>query len=497
VSNLFQQILGNVTTRIMFLIYMSIIGITAFFIIFGYVNQLNLYEVKEYEKLQALTSSLAINVDGDIHSQLMNETKWQGDILKIDDNPNYLKIHSMLKEAHEENNLSSALYTIQYDEDEMLFHYGVRSDTFVDFRNQYEMFPEVLLEKMDVGGIIPRYKTENGEWLSAFFPIKNSTGETVALLEADVEFGHFRKMVFNQYKNQALISLVVILIMALILIPYARRILREEDKTTQSILEQNRVIALKNRDITDSINYARKIQESLLPHTEQIQDALPNSFVYYKPRDIVSGDFYWFKEIEGKLLLSAVDCTGHGVPGALMSMIGFSKLNEISHNKNADPGYILEKLDEGVREALSSKRYDNESKDGMDMALCSFDTKRKKVQYSGAFRPLIKINGESIEEIKGNRYPIGGGSSYVKNGFTTHEFDITEGDCFYMFSDGFPDQFGGPKDKKFMNKKFKQLLCEIQKLSPQEQMFRLETELNNWKGDTEQVDDVLVIGVCF
>ena len=476
---------------------MSIIGITTFFIIFGYINQLNLYEVKEYEKLQALASSLAINVDGDVHSNLMEAHPWKDDIVSIDENPQYLEIHSMLSKAHEKNNLNTALYTIVYNPDEEIFYYGVRSDTSVYFRHQYEMFPEVLLEKMDIGGTIPRYRTENGEWLSAFFPITNSNNETVALLEADVEFGHFRDMVFNQYKTQALISLGVILLMALLLIPYARRILKQEDKVTQSILEQNRVIALKNRDITDSINYARKIQESLLPHTEQIQEALPNSFVYYKPRDIVSGDFYWFKEIDGKLLLSAVDCTGHGVPGALMSMIGFSKLNEISHKQNANPGFILQKLDEGVREALSTKRYDHESKDGMDMALCTFDIQNKKVQFAGAFRPLVKINGDTIEEIKGNRYPIGGGSSYVKDGFTTHEFDINEGDCFYMFSDGFPDQFGGPKDKKFMNKKFKALLQEIQTLSPNEQLSRLDSALENWRGDTEQVDDVLVIGVCF
>jgi serine phosphatase RsbU (regulator of sigma subunit) len=476
---------------------MSIIGVTTFFIIFGYINQLNLYEVKEYEKLQALASSLAINIDGDQHSRLMEEAKWSKNINNVDDNKDYQQIHLMLNEAHRKNNLNDVLYTIVYNEDEMVFRYGVRSDSFIDYRNLYEMFPEILLEKMDEGGTIPRYKTENGEWLSAFFPIKDSNNKTVALLEADVEFGHFREKVFNQYKTQALISLGVILLMALILIPYARRILREEDKMTQSIVEQNRVIALKNRDITDSINYARKIQESLLPHTDQIQEALPNSFVYYKPRDIVSGDFYWFQEIDGKLLLAAVDCTGHGVPGALMSMIGFSKLNEISHKNNADPGYILEKLDEGVREALSTKRYNHESKDGMDMALCSFDLKNKKVQYSGAFRPLIKINGESIEVTKGDRYPIGGGSSYVKDGFTTHEFDIHKGDCFYMFSDGFPDQFGGPKDKKFMNKKFKALLQEIQSLSPKEQMFRLDTELQNWRGETEQVDDILVIGVCF
>lgn len=458
---------------------------------------MNLYEIKEYEKLQALASSLAINIDGDLHNKLMKDHPWKDGIKSINEDSRYFEIHSMLNEAYASNKLNDALYTIVYNEDEEIFYYGVRSDTNVYFRHQYEMFPEILLKKMDIGGTIPRYKTENGEWLSAFFPVKNSQNKTVALLEADIEFGHFRNMVFEQYKTQALISLVVILLMALMLIPYARRILRNEDKLTKSILEQNRVIALKNRDITDSINYARKIQESLLPHADQIKEALPNSFVYYKPRDIVSGDFYWFKEIEGKLLLAAVDCTGHGVPGALMSVIGFSKLNEISHHNNANPGYILNKLDQGVSEALSTKRHDHESKDGMDMALCSFDLKNKKIQYSGAFRPLIKINGENLEEIKGERYPIGGGNSYVKDGFTTNECDINKGDCFYMFSDGFPDQFGGPKDKKFMSKKFKALLQEIQHLTAKDQELRLDSELQKWRREAEQVDDILVIGVCF
>ena len=149
----------------MFLIYLSIIGITTFFIIFGYINQLNLYEEEEYEKLQALASSLAINIDGDLHNKLMKDHPWKDDITSIDENAQYFEIHSMLRKVHEQNKLNTPLYTLLYSDEEEIFYYGVRSDLSVYFRHEYEMFPEILLEKMNEGGTIPRYKTENGKIL--------------------------------------------------------------------------------------------------------------------------------------------------------------------------------------------------------------------------------------------------------------------------------------------------------------------------------------------
>lgn len=469
--------------------------ITVFFIVFGYYNQLNIYEEKEYERLEALASSVALGLNGDIHDTLMKEHPWRDDISTIDEDSNYYNIHKYLNEVATVNKVRDPLYTIIYDEDEDIFYYGVRSDKKVYFRHSHEIFPDTLVKLKDIGGTLPPYLDENGHWLSAVHPIKNSKGKVVGIVEADVNFRYFINMVREHYTKQALIALSVILILSLVLIPFARKILKEDEKMKKEILSQKQLIELKNRDLTDSINYARKIQEALLPHVEHVSELLPNSFIFYKPRDIVSGDFYWFRERDNILMIAAVDCTGHGIPGALMSMIGHSKLNSITDDPGiTDPGKILTELDRQVTTALTNRKYENESKDGMDVALCTIDVKSKKLYFAGAFRSLVIINGDEIKEVKGERFPIGGGHSYTKSTFNTHVLDIDINDNFFMYSDGFPDQFGGPKEKKFMNKRFKQLLKKIQYHKPDEQIKELNQELINWQGENEQVDDVLVIG---
>lgn len=479
----------------MFIIYLSIIVITVFFIVFGYYNQLSIYEAKEYERLQALASSVALGLDGDTHDTLMKEHPWRDDISKIDEDSNYYNIHKYLNEVATINQIRDPLYTIIYDNDEDIFYYGVRSDKKVYFRHSHEIFPDTLVKLKDIGGTLPPYLDENGRWLSAVHPIKNKSGQVVAIVEADVNFNYFINMVREHYTKQALIALGVILILSLVLIPFARKILKEDEKMKQEILSQKQLIEIKNRDLTDSINYARKIQESLLPNINSISQALPKSFIYYRPRDIVSGDFYWFEERENEILLAAADCTGHGIPGALMSMIGHSKLNSIAHHvQTSDPGEILNQLDKAVSKAFGIQPTDTQSKDGMDISFCNINIKKKELKFAGALRPLIQISDGKITEIKGDRFPIGGGQAYLKDTYTTHSIAIKEGDSFFMFSDGYPDQFGGPKEKKFMIKRFKELLISIVNLPVEEQIKELDKTFNNWKGASEQVDDVLVIG---
>lgn len=480
----------------MFIIYLSIIAITVFFIIFGYYNQLKVYEQKEYERLQALASSVALGLDGDLHEDLMQKHKWKDDITEVNQDSSYYEIHKYLNEVARVNNLNTPLYTLMYNNEEDIFYYCVRSDENVYFRHSYEIFPDSLIKLMETGGTLPPYMSENGTWLSAVHPIRNKDGNVVAIMEADVNFDYFIQMVRKQYLNQALIALVVILILALILIPFARKILRKDVEMKNEILIQKQTIENKNRDITSSIHYARKIQESLLPNIKSISKVLPKSFIFYRPRDIVSGDFYWFEEREGEILLSAVDCTGHGIPGALMSMIGHSQLNSIAHHlQTSNPGEILYQLDKAVSKAFKETTSDQpESKDGMDISFCNINLEKMELKFSGAYRPLIKISNDELTEIKGDRFPIGGGQSYIKEPFTTHTLKLKKGDTFYMFSDGFADQFGGPKGKKFMTKRFKKLLLDISHYSTDEQIITLDKTLNEWKGSIEQVDDILIIG---
>lgn len=261
------------------------------------------------------------------------------------------------------------------------------------------------------------------------------------------------------------------------------------------IEHKNIIVEQKNRDITDSINYAKRIQKAILPLDAEIQRSLPQSFVLFKPRDIVSGDFYWFAKAGSKSILACVDCTGHGVPGAFMSMIGNSLLNEIVYEKKIyEPSRILNLLNEGVRMSLKQNQQDNETNDGMDIALISIDG--MKLEYAGAHRPLYIINEGKIKEISANKFAIGGmQTSSEEKLFINNEIRLEKNDTLYMFTDGFADQFGGEKGKKFMTKRFQELLLSIQKENMEEQKYLLESAIIKWKGDIEQVDDILVIGI--
>ena len=260
------------------------------------------------------------------------------------------------------------------------------------------------------------------------------------------------------------------------------------------ILQQKESIEEKNNNITASINYAQRIQQAILPPIKDIQAALPDSFILFRPRDIVSGDFYWFKEVDDKIFISAVDCTGHGVPGAFMSMIGNELLHKIVNDfAITEVDKILEKLNESVRKALQQDETHN--RDGMDMTLVSIDKQVPVIAFAGAKNPIYYIQEGNMHQIKGDKAPIGGMRLKRQDTYTKHLIDVSQPTTFYLFSDGFQDQFGGPNNKRFMTKQFRELLLSIytQPMDTQKQL--LEKALEDWMLDEEQLDDILVIGV--
>ncbi|HEX7415484.1 MAG TPA: tetratricopeptide repeat protein [Bacteroidia bacterium] len=272
--------------------------------------------------------------------------------------------------------------------------------------------------------------------------------------------------------------------------------------------QQKHIIEEKNKDITDSITYALRIQQAKLPKKEEIYAALPQCFVLFKPKDIVSGDFYYFHqvslsfgegrkgEVGGAVFIAACDCTGHGVPGAFMSMIGSDKLEDaVSASSNTSE--ILSLLNKGIKTALKqSEEDDSSTRDGMDIALCCIDIENRMVKYAGANRPFWLIrNGQIVvEEIKATKKAIGGFTEDTQH-YDSHEIQLQQGDTFYLSTDGFADTFSGADSKKLTTKKFKQILLDIQNKTMQEQEHHLATFIENWKAGTEQVDDILVIGV--
>lgn len=254
----------------------------------------------------------------------------------------------------------------------------------------------------------------------------------------------------------------------------------------------------KNKKINDSINYAKRIQNAILPNSRLINKTLPDSFILYKPRDVVSGDFPWFVQIKNDIFIAAVDCTGHGVPGALLSLIGYFLLNDIVRSRKiTDPGKILDLLDEGVTQTLRQDQDDSATKDGMDIALCRINTETRTVEYAGAHRPLYFMKGGVMDEIKGNKFPIGGGIYKNQTNFTTTKLELAKGDSFYFSSDGFPDQFGGPEVRKFGPKKTREIIERVHRGSMAEAAHVFDTEWEAWKGDHKQTDDVLLIGIKF
>jgi serine phosphatase RsbU (regulator of sigma subunit) len=270
----------------------------------------------------------------------------------------------------------------------------------------------------------------------------------------------------------------------------------EKIQHAYKIIELNRdEIALKNKDIQDSINYAQRIQQAILPPADLIRSVFPESFVLYQPRDVVSGDFYSFIEKNGRTIIAAVDCTGHGVPGAFMSMIGTDQLNQIIvENGITTPSEILSRLNKGIKHALKQTHDDAESKDGMDIAICAFDLVNGTVEYAGAQRPLWCVTNGELKEIKADDVSIGGTTS-EDHRFNNHVISYSKGDVFYLFSDGYVDQFGGDNGKKFMSRRFRELVLDIHSKPMSEQHTALMTNFNSWKKDIHQVDDVLVMGV--
>lgn len=268
------------------------------------------------------------------------------------------------------------------------------------------------------------------------------------------------------------------------------------DITDRKLIELE--IQSKNKKITESINYAKRIQGAILPNNTVIRKFIPDSFILYKAKDVVSGDFPWFVRVNDVTYFAAVDCTGHGVPGALISLIGYFLLNEIvKGRKITDPGEILDALDHSVTQTLRQDQDDSKTKDGMDIALCKIDPANSEVTYAGAHRPLYYHDGKELVEIKGDRFPIGGGIFKNQTNFTSTKLKVKKGDSVFFCSDGYPDQFGGPDNRKFGPKRLRELIINNIDKSLPEIYEAFDGAWEDWKGDGKQTDDVLMIGIRF
>ena len=442
-------------------------------------------ELKINETIIELCNKNILNKTSEIGKNWYKEKLWislnnighfYNDREELDNALNYfIQCSKILKEINNPNSLSIT-YTIignifqELNNDKKALHY---------FQKSLEI--EENLRKNSEKQMIEAHVTDSLERINAEAIYQMELAGEKKKLDAEKDF------------RNVLIGGILLFILSFIFMFFQWKKTKSQNKT---IVKQHKLLDETHKEITDSINYAKNIQDALMTSVVYLNDVLPNSFIFLKPKDVVSGDYYWVhKTNEDEIFFTVADCTGHGVPGAFMSMIGNSLLNEnIIENKIKTPASILNNMRENIINSLNQKNPEKANKDGMDMALCKYNKKTMTVEFAGANNPLVHVRNGEINHIKANYQPVAI-SAGAKKPFTNHEIKVEKDDMLFIYSDGFADQFGGPKGKKYMSRKFRDYLASISSLSAKEQSEKLEKEFYRWKGDQDQIDDVCVMGV--
>jgi serine phosphatase RsbU (regulator of sigma subunit) len=473
------------------------VGLGIFFIGFAGINISLKYIQNKYIQLQIdvnkrQAEQMAVFIQSQIKNGVPKDTirnQFQGAIVGTEMDKGFLCMYDTREDhlvCHPDKNAIGARFTKDFI-----------------FKNQAEtnekLITDIYAQGKGAGGIFVQGKARTD--IIYTVPVKGTdwfvnAHENINAISSEI------RLLRNRYIWGSLILGFLIAVSATIT---ARRISRKYEKQIElknEELDRNyNEISLQNKQITDSINYARKIQTAVLPSLEILNRNCPENFILYKPKDIVSGDFYWFTQVDELLVIVAADCTGHGVPGAFMSMLGVTMLNEIiNKQKILQSHLILNELREQIKIALSQTGNSGEQQDGMDISLCIINMENLQMQYSGAYNSvyLIRMNennsGFSLQEMLADHMPIG---IHPKDNisFTQNRIDLKKNDRLYLYSDGFISQFGGDKNEKFKSKRFQKLILNSQAKEMKNQKAEFDKALAEWQGKTQQVDDILVIGI--
>lgn len=472
----------------MVLVFVLISLLSLTLLILSYHNHVDTAIEREFAGLRATTRSLSLNIDAEEHMALAQKYSQKDALRSNEQDASYQRLSTLLLDTYKAMGLDSDIYTLVKDEHSGDFQFLVSSASRPYFRHTWTHPHEEHVRYYDYGSVLGPYETENGTWLSSFTPIKYQ-GQTVAIVQADKHFEDFIQEARSEFMSTMLVFLLVVGLGTLALIQMINRILGREEERSLMLLSQADQLELKNKDIMDSIAVAKRLQEASLPDLKSIQVDIPEIAVMYQPKDIVSGDFYWHEKVGSKVYLAAGDCTGHGVPGAFMSMLAVSSLYHVLNKNRNCLGQFLTELDANIRKHLHSEC---EVTEGMDMAICSFDLETGEFQYAGALRPLVLIRDRKVIKHRGDRAGIGAAGDGFQ--YEAHRVPVVPGDVIYLFSDGFTDQFGGEEGRKYMSKRFTDFLVQIQDHTLEEQKYLLQYEFHHWREEEEQVDDVLVMG---
>jgi len=479
--------------RIALIVMIGLLLLASYFISHSYLTSISTVQYHQLDKLHTIARTAAAQIDGDDVEYLMEAHPSKDEIKESDEDFTYHLLHKKLRRSYETNLLESPVYTLYRSPDSDRIFFGVTSSENPYFRHEYHSKPNAILDHYETGGTIDRYEDENGTWLSAFAPIKNSQGKVVSILQVDEPFDSFLVKARQDLYWNIIISVIVFFVIGLAMLNLLVRVLKKEDLIKEKLSVKNEIIETKNRDITASINYARKLQLAFKVNESDMQKYFSDFFLINLPKDIVTGDFFWFHfdEQSGERIAILADCTGHGVPGAMMSVLGHSLLDEIViQNRYTSVELIMKELNCRLLNLLNKSG--QSVRDGMDISIVNID-KNGKVTFCGANHSIAQLRDSDLSVLKSNRFAIGDMPEDAE--VEVSSLELKQGDVLYLYSDGFRDQFGGPDDKKFMSKHFYDMLsgCAEESLRKRKKKF-LET-FKKWKGEAEQVDDVSLVGI--
>lgn len=492
-----QGIFKNISGRILITVYGAMAVLCAYFVVSSHLNYTRSVKADTLSKLHSISKTLSVQIEGDRMRRMLEKYPEEGSIISSTQDAYYYVMHNNMSKAAELNGIEMPIRTLSLDTLTDQFVIGATSEKMPRYREVYTGNTEVIRALYDLGGTVDPEEYENAEMLTAFTPLIDRKGNTSAVLMVETSFTELLQAGTSRLWRNIGISVGILLLVGLVLFKSIRHLLANEEESKRLLEEVNAIIAEKNQNMTDSIEYAAKVQRAIIPRAETLELVSEECFVLNKPKDILSGDFYWFHQInENEYYVATVDCTGHGVPGAIMSAIGCSLLNEIVLEKDMKrPSQILTRLNKKILGALHQHGKAPGSGDGMDIALCRIDKRTNKIIFSGAKRPLYWIHKEKLEMINGNRFPIGGSHYEADRQFSDHHLHYDDGDKIYMFSDGYADQFGGPENKKFMVTQLNEFIEDNHHLPMAEQHQKFDATFEAWRGAEEQVDDVCMVGL--
>jgi serine phosphatase RsbU (regulator of sigma subunit) len=481
--------------RIYITVYGGLILLSAYLIGHNYRVQLRSAEESTLSKLYGIASTLAEQVDRDAVKGVFESFPLDGDTSGLSNNQTFQMYRQLFNRTVVANRLKTPIYTLTYDSVGDKFTGGLASNGQSAYGWHYESPPKELKTVYYSGGTISRFDDDHGTWLTAVCPLKDSEGNVFAVIEADYPFDSFISEARNELLGGLLVSILVMILIGIITYPILNKVLRDQEQATTALEKANEAVSEKNAEVKSSLEYARTIQETMLPTSEELNGFFASCMVFNKPRDIVSGDFYWFHQIdESKALVAVADCTGHGVPGALMSIMGQSYLDElVVEQKVESPSQILERLNQKVKATFGGSEQ-KDGTDGMDIGICLINKTARELIFAGARRPLTIVSGTDVLQFHGTRRGIGEHYLTTNIPFEDTSIAFDHNATYYLCTDGLQDQFGGLYGKKLMRKRVLNWLTDLEPLPMSKRAIQLDRLFKDWKEERAQIDDICVLG---